>query len=84
MCGRKKNIGTIEPGKWADLVVLDRDFLTIPDEDIHNIDPLMTIVGGQIKYTEPNYARSMGLPQVGFRENPTWWVRGRPTDPQRR
>ncbi|MCH7978564.1 MAG: amidohydrolase family protein [Acidobacteria bacterium] len=81
---KEKNIGTIEPGKWADLVVLDRDFLTIPDEDIHNIDPLVTIVGGQIKYTEPNYARSMGLPQVGFRENPTWWVRGRPTDPQGR
>jgi len=46
----RETLGKTEPGKWADLVVLNRDFLTIPDEDIHTIDPLLTIVGGQLKY----------------------------------
>src|SRR5690606_17690759 len=27
-------LGTIEPGKLADLVVLDRDYFTVPDEDL--------------------------------------------------
>jgi predicted amidohydrolase YtcJ len=39
-------IGSIEPGKLADLVVLDRDYFTVPDVQIKQIRSLMTIVGG--------------------------------------
>jgi len=42
--------GSIEPGKLADMVVLDRDILTCPEEEIKDIKVLMTIVGGEIKY----------------------------------
>ena len=41
-------IGTIEPGKLADLVVLDRDYFTVPDADIKKIRSVLTVVGGQI------------------------------------
>ena len=42
--------GSLEPGKLADLIVIDRDYLTIPEDDIRNIQPVMAIVGGQITY----------------------------------
>jgi predicted amidohydrolase YtcJ len=37
-------------GKLADLIVLDRNFFTIPAEDIANIKVLQTVVGGKIVY----------------------------------
>jgi len=41
-------VGTIEPGKLADLVVLDRDYFTIPDQDIAKIRSVLTVVGGRV------------------------------------
>jgi predicted amidohydrolase YtcJ len=41
-------LGSIQPGKLADLVVLDRDYLTIPADQIKDIKPVMTMVGGRI------------------------------------
>jgi predicted amidohydrolase YtcJ len=43
-------IGSLEPGKLADLVVLDRDYFTVPDAQIKQIRSLMTIVDGKIVY----------------------------------
>jgi predicted amidohydrolase YtcJ len=43
-------IGTIEPGKLADLVVLDRDYFTVPDAEIKNIRAAMTMVGGKVVF----------------------------------
>ena len=42
------NLGSIAPGKYADLLVLDRDYLTVPADQIKDIQPLMTMVGGKI------------------------------------
>jgi predicted amidohydrolase YtcJ len=42
--------GSIEPGKLADLVVIDRDYLTCPEEQIRSIQPVMTILDGKIVY----------------------------------
>ncbi len=47
---QEDNIGAIQPGKLADLVVLDRDYLTVPPDQIKDIKPTMTIVGGRIVY----------------------------------
>lgn len=40
--------GSIEPGKFADLVVIDRDYLTCPEEDIRRIEPVMVIINGKV------------------------------------
>ena len=43
-------MGTIEPGKWADFVVLDRNPLQVDADDIPNLKILKTIVGGRYVY----------------------------------
>ncbi len=43
-------LGTLEPGKYADLIVLDRDYLTVPAADINRIRPLLTMVGGDVVF----------------------------------
>jgi len=42
--------GSLEGGKFADLIVLDRNPLQIPAEDIVNIQVLETVVGGNVVY----------------------------------
>jgi predicted amidohydrolase YtcJ len=44
------NLGSLQPGKYADLLVLDRDYLTVPADQILDIKPLLTVVGGKIVY----------------------------------
>ena len=44
------SIGTIAPGKRADLVLLDRDVLTIPPEEMRDTRVLWTIVAGKTVY----------------------------------
>lgn len=46
----EKNKGSIEAGKLADLVVIDRDYMTCPEDDIARIEPVMTIVGGKVAW----------------------------------
>jgi predicted amidohydrolase YtcJ len=41
-------LGTIEKGKLADLVVLDRDYFAVPNEELKRIRSVLTIVGGNI------------------------------------
>ncbi len=43
-------IGTLEPGKFADFTVLDRDFFTIPIEEVRQLEAVMTGLGGEIVY----------------------------------
>jgi predicted amidohydrolase YtcJ len=40
--------GSIEPGKWADIVVLAEDLLTVAEDRLKDLAIRMTIVGGQI------------------------------------
>ena len=42
------SLGSLAPGKYADLLVLDRDYLTVPDSEIKDIRPLVTMVGGKL------------------------------------
>ena len=43
-------LGTIEDGKLADLVVLNSDYFTVPNEGLKSIRSVMTIVDGKIVY----------------------------------
>jgi predicted amidohydrolase YtcJ len=42
--------GTIEKGKFADLTVIDRDYFKCPEDEIREIQPVLTIVGGHVRY----------------------------------
>ena len=44
----EEKVGSLEPNKLADLVVLDRDYFTVPDVQIKQIKSLMTIVDGKV------------------------------------
>ncbi|WP_305821552.1 amidohydrolase [Massilia brevitalea] len=48
--------GSLEPGKLADLVVLDRNVLTVLEDDIARVKVLQTVVGGKVVYE----ARDLG------------------------
>jgi len=63
---RENLLGTLEPGKFADFIVLDRDYLTIPDADIPKIDVLMTVLGGKPVHLSDSLARELGMQPVGF------------------
>jgi predicted amidohydrolase YtcJ len=45
---QEDNLGSLALGKYADLLVLDRDYLTVPAGEIKDIKPLLTMVGGKI------------------------------------
>ncbi len=42
--------GTLTPGKYADITVLSKDILTIPDDEIRDTEVVYTIIGGEVKY----------------------------------
>jgi len=63
---KENKIGSLEVGKLADLLVLDKDYFTIPMEEIPNIVPQMTVVGGQIRYLGADFAESQGMEPVGY------------------
>ena len=62
---KEDKLGTLEPGKFADFIVLDRDYLTIPEDDIENIRVLMTMVGGRTVHLVPSLAGEIGMPPEG-------------------
>ena len=47
---QEKTLGSLEVGKQADLVVLDRDYMTVPAAEIKHIKPTMTMVGGRVVF----------------------------------
>jgi hypothetical protein len=44
------SIGTIAPGKQADLVLVDRDVLTVSSEELKDTKVLWTMFGGKVVY----------------------------------
>ena len=80
----EKRLGSIEPGKEADFLVLNRDYLTVPEDEIGRIDPLLTVMNGQITYSDPGFAASQSLPQAGYRGDRSLWWRGTPDDAKKR
>jgi predicted amidohydrolase YtcJ len=62
---RPDKIGSLEKGKLADVVVLDKDFMTIPAEDISELRPRMTIVDGRIVFLHTDFAAEQNLKPAG-------------------
>ena len=53
MAFQERENGSITPGKWADMVVLSRDIMTVPADSILGTKAVYTIVGGKVVYTSP-------------------------------
>jgi predicted amidohydrolase YtcJ len=46
----EKDLGELSVGKLCDFVVLDKDVFSIPQREIADVKPLMTVVGGETVY----------------------------------
>jgi predicted amidohydrolase YtcJ len=47
---REHDLGSIQNGRLADLVVTDRDYLTVPADQIKDIKPVLTMIGGRVVF----------------------------------
>jgi predicted amidohydrolase YtcJ len=66
---REELLGTIEPGKRADLVLLDKnplDSKEVADDKISEVKVLMTLVNGEFRFTAADFAKSAGLDVIGY------------------
>ena len=63
---KEKELGSLEVGKQADFLVIDKDYLTIPIEQIPDIRPQMTVVGGTIEFLDKGYAQRLQTQPVGY------------------
>jgi hypothetical protein len=64
---QESNLGSIQAGKYADLVVLDRDYLAVPADEIKDIRPVMTLVGGKVVYSRQAVTASRGAARASAR-----------------
>jgi len=49
----EKTKGSLQKGKLADFVVIDRDYMKCPAKEIKDIKALLTVVGGEEVYRSP-------------------------------
>jgi hypothetical protein len=58
-------VGSIEKGKYADIAVLDRDYMTIPNEEVSDIRPQLTMLGGKIVFLNSKFSEEYNLKPMG-------------------
>jgi predicted amidohydrolase YtcJ len=51
-------VGSFVAGKYADLAVLNQDYLTVTDQAIRKTESLLTMVGGDVVYATGAFAAS--------------------------
>ena len=50
--GMEREVGSIEAGKLADLIVLEKNLFEIAPQDIHQTKVLMTVMNGQVTHEQ--------------------------------
>jgi predicted amidohydrolase YtcJ len=69
---KEKEVGTLEAGKYADFVVLSKDYFSIPEAEIPSVYPLMVVMGGKTTVLREEYAREVGLAPLGPQLKFSW------------
>jgi predicted amidohydrolase YtcJ len=49
--------GWLAPGQLADLAVLSADYFSVPEEEIRQLESVLTLVGGMVVYAKAEYAK---------------------------
>ena len=55
--GQEGRTGSIERGKHADLIVVNRDYFRVPLNDIRKLRSVLTIVGGRVVHAQGRFGR---------------------------
>jgi predicted amidohydrolase YtcJ len=66
---KENDLGTLKKGKFADFIVLNKDYFdekTVPDPMIKTVRPLLTVIGGHIRYFDPGLANELHAQPVGI------------------
>lgn len=72
----EQRVGSIEVGKLADLIVLERNFMSVPEDELARNQVLLTMVGGQVVMGKAPFdslaasattARAASLPRLNLR-----------------
>src|SRR5688572_2329287 len=80
---REDEVGSLEVGKYADLIILSQNPLTIDEEELKNIKILMTMVNGQFEHCAseqpdlcPGYTNRVPIPLPDTRppESVSWFI----------
>ncbi len=64
----EKKLGTLETGKFGDLVVLDKDYFdknAVPDMMLKTVRPMLTLVGGEVQFMDPSIATELKTQPIG-------------------
>jgi Amidohydrolase family len=61
--------GALAPGQLADLTVLSADYFSIPEEEIKQLESVLTIVGGKVVYATAEFSR-LAPPELPV--SPSW------------
>ncbi|MBI2816914.1 MAG: amidohydrolase family protein [Acidobacteria bacterium] len=62
---RGDQLGSIEPGKIADILVLDKDYMSVPEEEIHTVQADVNVFDGKIVYVRSAFAKENNLRPAG-------------------
>ncbi|MDW8062999.1 MAG: amidohydrolase [Candidatus Caldarchaeum sp.] len=64
----EQNLGTLEAGKYADFIVVDKDPMELGVQDLRNIKVLMTVVSGKIACVNKDYFDDLNISSVTIRK----------------
>ncbi len=62
------DLGSIEPGKLADIVVLSDDYMAVPDEALRGLKSVLTLIGGEVVYSDGSVVACGGNEGMWFRD----------------